>query len=52
MLIEEYEVVEAENFLFSIVYPNNQGLTPLDLALKDRSTKQVEIMLDMLSYRP
>lgn len=51
-LADECEFPEAESYFFSVVYPNNQGLTPFDIAIKEKSSKSIEIMLDMLQKRP
>jgi hypothetical protein len=52
IVLDDHGIAEAESFYFSVVYPNNNGLTPLDIAIKERSSRSVEIMLDMLSRRP
>lgn len=52
ILVDDCEFTEAESYYFSVVYPNNQGLTPLDIAIHERASRSVEIMLDMLSMRP
>lgn len=51
-VIEECEIAEAESYYFSVIYPNKDGKTPLDLAIEERASRSVEIMLDMLSMRP
>lgn len=51
-LIEDCEYTDGESYYFSVVYPNNKGLTPLDIAIHERASRSVEIMLDMLSARP
>lgn len=51
-LIEDLNYKEGECFLFTGVLANNNGDTPLDLAIKDQSVKSIESILDMLAYRP
>jgi ankyrin repeat protein len=51
-LIHDLEHSEGESFYFSVVYPNNSGVTPLDIAISERASRSIEIMLDMLSARP
>lgn len=52
VIIDECDIKETEMFYFSVVYPNMEGLTPLDIAIKERASRAVEMMLDMLSQRP
>ena len=49
MLIDEVKISEAESYFFAIICPNNKGETPIDIAIKARASRSVEIMLDMLS---
>jgi hypothetical protein len=51
-LIDDCEYSEGESYFFSVVYPNNYGETPLDLAIRERASRSVEIMLEMLAARP
>ncbi len=51
-MISNNEQTDAECFYFSIVYQENyKGQTPFDIAIKKKSFRSVEIMLDMLSKR-
>ena len=52
MLVEDYNFPSAESFYFSVIYPDKNGLTPLEIAIQKRASRPVEIMLDMLSCRP
>jgi len=51
-LVDDFDISEAEMHYFSVVYPNNSGLTPLDFAINQKSSRSIEIMLEMLSRGP
>lgn len=51
-LIEDLSYKEADRYIFYLLYPDDKGETPFDLAMKENAHKCVELMLDMLSYNP
>ena len=51
-LLEDLEYKDGEQFIFLVVYPNNQGITPLDVAIKEHSPRAIEIMFEILNIRP
>ena len=48
VLIEDENYKDGECFYFYSLYPNNNGETPLDIAVRDQSTNSVDSMFDML----
>lgn len=51
-IVDEFDRTDPEMHYFSLVYPNNSGLTPLDFAINQKSSRSIEIMLEMLSRCP
>lgn len=51
-LMTDLEYTDAEQFYFNSIYPNNEGVSPLDIALHEHAPRSVELMLDMLSSKP
>src|SRR5687768_9331674 len=39
---------KLKEILFSVVCPDNKGNSPFDIAIKNQSPKNIEIMLEML----
>lgn len=55
MVVEEIKKEDSEDdpnplkaILFSAIYPDNTGVSPFDIAIKNQSPKNIELMLEML----
>eukprot|EP00347_Sterkiella_histriomuscorum_P019266 403342303 len=50
--INDMDYKDAEQYYFLSIYPNNDGVSPLEIALNQHAPRAVELMLDMISSRP
>jgi hypothetical protein len=51
-LVEELNYKEGDRHIFYLLYPDDKGDTPFDIAMRENANKCIETMLDMLSYNP